>query len=332
MANEQVAQASTVRAVDFSRAIYALRVGAPLVALGVLGAVHYYVPSWQLIASTRFTVVVGATAILYLALLIVGVWVPKVRTWVEYYAPVITLGILTILVWDLLTSKSKTLPAPFFPTVDKIVEAFVKDWKLLGESVFYSMRLLVVGYVLGAVAGFATGVFMGWSQRGNYWLTPMLRFIGPIPATAWIPIAMVVFPTSFWASVFLIALSVWFPVAVMTSSGVANVPKSYFEVARSLGADEKYLVRHVAVPSAAPIVFIGLFMGLGMSFLTLIVAEMLGVEAGLGWYISWAKGWAQFGKVYASLIVIAILFSLIIGGLFKVRDRLLAWQKGTVRW
>jgi NitT/TauT family transport system permease protein len=173
---------------------------------------------------------------------------------------------------------------------------------------------------------------MGWSKRFSYWLTPGMRFIGPVPATAWIPIAMVVFPTSFWASIFLLGLSAWFPVAVMTSSGIANVPKSYFEVARSLGASEKFLIRHVAIPAAFPLVFIGLFMGLAMSFLTLLVAEMLGVKAGLGWYMTWAQGWAQFGKVYASLIIIALLFSGIIAALFMAKDRLLEWQKGLVRW
>jgi NitT/TauT family transport system permease protein len=66
--------------------------------------------------------------------------------------------------------------------------------------------------------------------------------------------------------------------------------------------------------------------------LTLLVAEMLGVKAGLGWYMTWAQGWAQFGKVYASLIIIALLFSGIIAGLFLAKDRLLEWQKGLVRW
>ena len=77
-----------------------------------------------------------------------------------------------------------------------------------------------------------------------------------------------------------------------------------------------------------PNIFIGLFMGLGASFLTLIVAETVGVKAGLGWYIDWAQGWAEYGKVYAALVIMAVFFSTIMTLLFKVRDRVLVWQKG----
>ncbi|MDS1030786.1 ABC transporter permease subunit [Bacillota bacterium LX-D] len=154
-----------------------------------------------------------------------------------------------------------------------------------------------------------TGVSIGWNKKCNYWIMPLLNIIGPIPATAWIPIAMAVFPTSFWASVFLIILAVWFPVTVMTSSGIANVRNAFFEVAKTLGASQRYLIFRDAIPAAFPMIFIGLFMGLGGSFLTLIVSEMLGVKAGLGWYINWAQGWAEYSKVYASLIVIALIFS-----------------------
>jgi NitT/TauT family transport system permease protein len=64
----------------------------------------------------------------------------------------------------------------------------------------------------------------------------------------------------------------------------------------------------------------------------LIAAEMLGVKAGLGWYINWAQGWAEYFKVYSALVVLAILFSGLITLLFKVKDRLLSWQKGLIKW
>ena len=83
---------------------------------------------------------------------------------------------------------------------------------------------------------------------------------------------------------------------------------------------------------APPYRFIGLFMGLGTSFLTLIVAETVGVKSGLGWYVSWAQGWAEYGKVYAALVIMAAFFSTIMTMLFKVRDRVLVWQKGVIKW
>jgi NitT/TauT family transport system permease protein len=81
-----------------------------------------------------------------------------------------------------------------------------------------------------------------------------------------------------------------------------------------------------------PHVFVGLFMGLGTSFAVLVVAEMLGVKAGFGYYLQWAQGWAAYANMYAALIIMALLFSGLISLLFGVRNRLLAWQKGLVRW
>ena len=195
-----------------------------------------------------------------------------------------------------------------------------------------SLVLLLTGFGLGMLIGLITGTLMGWYQRCNFWIAPYLRIIGPIPAMAWLPLAIVAFPTSFSASVFLIALAVQFPVTIMTSSGIANVEKSYFEVAKTLGADEKYLIFKVAIPAAMPTIFIGLFMGMSASFLTLIAAEMIGVKAGLGWYITWAQSWADYFKVYAALIVIAVVFAGLIFLLFKIRDKFLVWKKGLIRW
>ena len=160
----------------------------------------------------------------------------------------------------------------------------------------------------------------------------MLRFLGPVPASALLPLAFFFAPSSHAAAVFLVALATFFPVAVLTWSGVASVSKSYYDVARTLGASEWFLVRRVAVPAALPQVFVGLFMGLGASFSVLVTAEMMGVKAGLGWYLQWAQGWAAYANMYAALLVMAVLCSGLITLLFAVRDRTLSWQKGTVKW
>jgi NitT/TauT family transport system permease protein len=206
------------------------------------------------------------------------------------------------------------------------------DGALIFDSTWHSLLLLISGYVLGAVLGCVTGVCIGWFKQARYWGMPLLKVIGPIPATAWIPLAMVVSPKPIFSAVGLIALAVWFPVTMLTMSGVANTRASYLDVARTLGAGQKYLIFRVAIPAAMPNIFIGLFMGLGTSFLTLIVAETVGVKSGLGWYVSWAQGWAEYGKVYAALVVMAAFFSTIMTLLFKLRDRVLVWQKGVIKW
>ena len=249
-----------------------------------------------------------------------------------YYCPLLLVVAALILLWYLLTSKFRILPLPFFPGPDQILRAMWLDRAMLGLSTLYSLRLLAYGYLAGTTAGLLTGITMGWFKQGEYWLQPVLRLLGPIPAVAWIPIAMVVFPTSFQASVFLLALSSWFPVTVLTWSGVASVNKAYLDVARTLGAGEWVLLRRVVLPAALPSVFVGLFMSLGVSFATLIVAEMLGVRAGLGWYLQWAQGWAEYDRVYGALLIMAVIFSTLLTVIFQLRNRFLTWQRGLIKW
>ena len=239
---------------------------------------------------------------------------------------------LFLAAWEAVTAKLGMLPLPFFPPPQAIVEVVIDDWERLAAGIFASARLLASGYFLGAAAGFAIGVAIGWSRLAGYWIHPVLRFIGPLPATAWLPLAFFVFPSSFSASIFLIAVATGFPVTVLTWSGVAGVSSTYYDVARTLGANQRFLVLKVAIPAAMPHVFVGLFMGLGNSFAVLVVAEMLGVKAGLGWYLQWAQGWAAYANMYAALLIMAFLCSGLITLLFRLRDRLLAWQRGLVRW
>ena len=239
---------------------------------------------------------------------------------------------LWLALWELATAKFAWLPLPFFPPPQAIVEVYTDDLPKLLDSVIASVKLQLGGYLIGAAAGFLTGVSIGWSRSIGYWVHPVLRFIGPLPATAWLPIAFFTFPSSWSASTFLIALATGFPVTVLTWSGVAGVSNAYYDVARTLGAKPSFLVAKVAIPAALPHVFVGLFMGLGSSFAVLVVAEMIGVKAGLGWYLQWAQGWAAYANMYAALIVMSLLCSGAITLLFRVRDRLLVWQKGVVKW
>jgi NitT/TauT family transport system permease protein len=234
--------------------------------------------------------------------------------------------------WELVTAKFAILPRPFFASPQAMLEVFTDDYPRLGDSVWHSVRLLAGGYVIGAAVGFVLGVSIGWSRAIGYWAHPVLRLIGPLPATAWLPIAFFAFPSSHSASTFLIALATGFPVTVLTWSGVAGVNKAYYDVARTMGASQRFLVLKVAIPAAMPSVFVGLFMGLGASFSVLVVAEMMGVKSGLGWYLQWAQGWAAYANMYAALLVMALMCTGLITLLFRLRDSLLAWQKGLVQW
>ncbi len=278
-----------------------------------------------------------ATALIAIALAL-GVtamaarWLGQAVARLRSLAPWLIVIPLTLALWEAVTAKFPVLPQPFFPPPQALVEVYTDDWQRLGTSVLHSLRLLGVGYLLGAAAGFLLGISLGWSRAVGYWVHPVLRLIGPLPATAWLPLAFFAFPSSWSASIFLIALATAFPVTILTWSGVAGVSGAYYDVARTLGASGRFLVLKVAIPAALPHVFVGLFMGLGASFAVLVVAEMLGVKAGLGWYLQWAQGWASYANMYAALLVMAVMCSGLITLLFRARDHLLAWQRGLVRW
>jgi NitT/TauT family transport system permease protein len=296
-------------------------------------AIHFLVPKREPVAATHYYPLLLSVM---LAVGLVGaalyLFFPRVRMFMRKKCPIVGVVIVTAGVWELVTSCLGLLPLPYFPGPEGVLGSMVSDYKLLFDSTWHSLILLSSGYFVGVIIALVTGVIIGWFPHARYWGMPLLKVVGPIPATAWIPLAMVIAPSALFSAVGLIALAVWFPVTMLTASGISSTRASYLDVARTLGANSLYLVFRVAIPAAMPNIFIGLFMGLGTSFLTLVVAENVGVKSGLGWYVSWAQGWAEYGKVYGALIIMAVFFSTIMTGLFKARDRVLVWQKGVIKW
>jgi NitT/TauT family transport system permease protein len=338
---------AAVRAAPWRSAVPVL---APAVAAGAALLVHWLLPVRQMLAGGEplpptwtddlppwqrpYPVLLDALlAVSLLAAAAQWAWRP-LRPWVRHYGPLVAGGLVLTCLWELVTAKLGWMLWPYFPGPDRVLGGMIEDRGLLLESTLHSLRLLACGYLGGVAAGLVTGVLIGWFLRVRYWGMPVLKLLGPLPATALVPLVMML-PVKdylFLSGAALIAFAVWFPVTMLTSSGIANVRLSYLDVARTLGAGRLYLIFRVAIPSALPNVFVGLFMGLGASFLTLISAETLGVKAGLGWYIGMQKGYAEYAKVYASLVIMAVFFSTIMTLLFKVRDRVLKWQKGVIKW
>jgi len=304
----------------------------PLATIAALG-VHLWASSKQPPVETHsYSVFLAAALGLFVLAGVLQSFWKRLRSWLQEMGPIFTAALVLLSLWEIITSGFRWLPMPYFPSPAGVLQSMINDRALLFDSAWHSFILLLFGYALGVIVALVTGVCIGWFARARYWGMPPLKIVGPIPATAWIPLAMVVSPSATFSAIGLIALAVWFPVTMLTISGISNTRASYLDVARTLGASRTYLIFRVAIPAAMPSIFIGLFMGLGASFLTLITAETVGVKSGLGWYVSWAQGWAEYGKVYAALVIMAAFFSTIMTLLFKVRDRVLVWQKGVIKW
>ncbi|HXZ15221.1 MAG TPA: ABC transporter permease subunit [Roseiarcus sp.] len=277
-----------------------------------------------------FAILVALGAVGFALLAFISPRVGRFRETLDYYGPwFIAIG-LWLAFWEFSTAKTGWLPKPFFSAPTGLLHVYVTDWPRLLICIGYSLRLWGLGFGLGASVGYVGGVALGWSKPFAYWGMPILKLIGPVPATAWIPVTFYFFPTTFDASVFIVALASGIPVMILTSSGVAAVNRAYYDVGLNLGAKPWYLVSRIAIPSALPHTFVGLFMGLYYSFAVLVVAEMLGSKYGLGWYIQFQTNYSGYANVYATIVIMSLICAGLVKLLFVVRDRVLSWQEGFI--
>ena len=246
----------------------------------------------------------------------------------RFRAPLFSALFLLFAFYDYLTIKTGVLTQPFVPCMNFILNAFWMDRAMIWECTLHTLWLLFLGYGIGVVLGLVTGITCGYSKRCRYWVDPVIKFLGPIPTSTWIPIMMVVAKSLFGGAVFIIALGSWFAVTVASMNGIANVDKDYFEAARTLGATNRQLVFRVAIPHAMPSILSGCTQAMSSSCVAIMIAEMLGVKAGLGWYMNWSKSWASYDKMFAALFVICFIFTLVTKSLELLKRRLLRWQNG----
>jgi NitT/TauT family transport system permease protein len=311
-------------------ALMLLPVAGMLIALGEhLGLPNVYPADYDPQYWARILLVLLG---IYLVLLVAACFSPWLRKRLKHLSGILFVLFLSLTALDVATIKTGALRLPFVPSPDKILSVYPSNVSSLVENFLASMNLLLTGIVIGTVTGAISGILMGWSRIANYWITPILKVIGPVPGIAWLPIAMVLMPSSRAAGLFLIGLALWFPLTLMISSSIRDTDIRLIEQARVLGASEWHILTRVAIPAAVPAMFTGMFMGLASSFSALIFAEQLGVKAGLGWYINWAAAWGEYAKIYATLGVFIVLFFTLIEILFRIRNRVMKWQKGVVRW
>ena len=279
-----------------------------------------------------FLYFLGLLAVVYGILFIASFISAKLDEKISYKAPLIAGTAVLITVINLITSKYALLPVLFFPCLDRVFGVFATDYELLIQCILASGQLLLRGFLAGGILGFLTGILIGFNKKASYWISPFMKFVGPIPPTSWSPLVLSLFTTTYSASVFMVALAVWFPKTLMTSSGIQNVNNSYFEVASTLGSGKLNRIFKVAVPAAMPSIFLGIFYATCSAFVTLVTAELLGADAGLGWYLNWEKSMMLYANVYAGLILIAVICTLVITLVFKIKDQVLVWQRGVIKW
>lgn len=306
------------------------RLFLPILA-GILAILEYYFMPEKNPGVTKTNLYPGFLGIL-LVIYVIGLLVAtknsNLRDRLLYKAPRYTFIFVLLMIYDILTLKTATLALPYFPWVDMIFNSMKADQSFLTESVISSLKLLFTGYIIGGILGIITGILAGYFDKVNYWVDPFLKILGPIPTTTWLPVVMVIAVNLFQGAVFIIGLGVWFSTTLATITGMRNVDPAYYEAAQTIGATNSELVRKVAIKSATPNIFQGLIAGMSAACNALIVAEMLGVESGLGWYITWKSSWADYSSMYGAIILLALTFILVNMIIKNISKRALRWRDG----
>ena len=236
--------------------------------------------------------------------------------------PLVTLSLLLI-VWELLCHRpGATLPAPTLiwkQAHDLIVDPFFVAGPQdigLGWRVLTSLQRVAIGYGLAGVIGIMLGTIIGqsvWAMRG---LDPIFQVLRTISPLAWLPISLAAFRDSQPSAIFVIFITSVWPIIINTAVGIRNIPQDYRNVALVLRLNPLEFFTKIMIPSAAPYIFTGLRIGIGLSWLAIVAAEMLTGGVGIGFFI-----WDAWNSSRLSDIVVALVY---IGAIGFLLDRLVA--------
>jgi nitrate/nitrite transport system permease protein len=240
----------------------------------------------------------------------------------EVLPPLITLSLI-LLVWELLCNRpGATLPAPtkiWTEAKDLIVDPFFVTGPQdigLGWRVLTSLQRVAIGYGLAGLIGIALGTIIGqsvWAMRG---LDPIFQVLRTISPLAWLPISLAAFRDSQPSAIFVIFITSVWPIIINTAVGIRNIPQDYRNVALVLRLNPLEFFTKIMIPSAAPYIFTGLRIGIGLSWLAIVAAEMLTGGVGIGFFI-----WDAWNSSRLADIVVALVY---IGAIGFVLDRVVA--------
>ncbi|MCV7344991.1 ABC transporter permease [Mycolicibacterium rhodesiae] len=211
-------------------------------------------------------------------------------------------------VWSLVVASGR-FPRQLFPSVPEILAAGHGLWTdgLLAADITASVSRAGTGFLLGAVAGIGVAVVTATTTAGRRALQPVLRIFAPIPTIGLVPLAILWFGLGENSKTLVIALGVFVPVWINSHGGLAGTPTDYLKAARCLGASRWQTLRKVILPEATPDIVSGLRVGAAMAFVLIVVAEMTGTTAGIGYRIYQAQLFSQADRLIFCLIVLGVI-------------------------
>ena len=252
-----------------------------------------------------------------------GKMLPKLGVFATNVLPPLIVLCVLLGLWEVLCRKAgATLPPPsrvLKDTWELIIHPFYDNGgtdKGLFWHLSASLQRVALGYSLAAVAGIALGTLVGqsvWAMRG---LDPIFQVLRTIPPLAWLPLSLAAFRDGQPSAIFVIFITSIWPIIINTAVGIRNIPQDYRNVSAVLRLNPIEFFYKIMVPSAAPYIFTGLRIGIGLSWLAIVAAEMLIGGVGIGFFI-----WDAWNSSHISEIILALIYVGVIG---FVLDRIVA--------
>jgi NitT/TauT family transport system permease protein len=217
------------------------------------------------------------------------------------------------------------------PSPVAVAEAF---WKHLHEVKFYihiavSLERIVSAYAIAAVLGIFLGLVMGRSRIARDFLTPYIELLRPIPAVAWIPLAILMWPTEESSIIYITFLGALFPIVLNTIHGVEQTPEVLVRAAQSLGARRFQIFWHVVIPAALPSIAAGLSIGMGVAWFAILAGEIISGQYGIGYFTWNAYSLINYPDIIVGMLMIGVLGTLSAYAVRLLTYPLLAWQRRT---
>jgi NitT/TauT family transport system permease protein len=232
-----------------------------------------------------------------------------------------------LLLWEIVFGKLVLLDPFLFPGPAKVFAVFGTDWEIMLKGVGSSLFILTSGYLLALVIAIPAGLYIGWRKRLFAVAYPVAKAVSPIPPTVYLPYAIVLLPSFTASSIFLIFIGSFWPIFVGAVYGVFSIDQRLINSARTLGLSEHQMIRRILLYGAMPSIFSGAMISLIMSFITITVAEMIAAISGLGWYIEYNHQFANYDKVIAGMILIALVVIAIMFLFDRIQQHCLRWQQ-----
>src|SRR5882724_6390431 len=231
--------------------------------------------------------------------------------------------------WDLdFYVRFQNIPSPG----DVLAEAM----ELFASPGYYvhilaSLERIWLGFAIATVLGVGLGLVIGWFAAAEDLLFPPIELLRPIPAVAWVPISIMLWPTERSSFVFITTLGAFFPIVLNTIHGVEGIDRQLVRAATSLGAGRLAIFREVVIPGALPSIVTGLSVGMGVSWICLISAEMISGQFGVGYFTWVAYGIVKYSQVVVGMLTIGVLGMLSSALIRLVGGRCMPWLPRRVK-